>query len=141
MAEAIDMTWTENQIARIASLRMWPVRKPADVGCAGGKITDHWRSEQMASADCKAPQGVVAILTGPDGRQIANAADFDPSTSSGFDSREAQKTRAKRALARAAIKALSSPLLANAIDWYDAERIMEKMDCRIHFVLVGYDDT
>lgn len=89
------------------------------------------------------PQGVVAILVGQDGREIANTADFNSGSPGGFSQREAQEMRARRMLALKTMKALASPLLSDAISDYEAERILRKMcedGCRVVIVPVGYDD-
>lgn len=91
----------------------------------------------------RVPKGVVAILVAQDGRELANAADFDRGTPAGFSRQEAQESRARRALALAAMNALASPRLAEAIDTYTAERIMrtmcEQRGCRVVTVAVGYE--
>lgn len=89
------------------------------------------------------PQGIVAVLTGPDGREIATATDFHKGSPSGFDQNEAQTIRAKKALAAAAMRALASPRLSNAIDEYTAERIVTEMcnqGCNVVIVPVGYEE-
>ena len=70
----------------------------------------------------KIPQGIVAILTSPDGRELASASDFNTGRPAGFSQKQAQEIRARRSLAFEAMKKLSSPLLSNAIDAYDAEK-------------------
>jgi hypothetical protein len=87
------------------------------------------------------PNGVVAVLVGADGREIANAADFDAGAPAGFRRQEAQESRARRALALATMNALASPRLVEAIDACTAERIMRTMcnegGCRVVIVAVG----
>lgn len=90
----------------------------------------------------RTPKGVVAVLVGPDGRELANAADFSPSGPAGFSAREFQEMQAKRALALAAVAGLSSPTMANALDAYLAEQIMRAMcnrGCRVMVLPVGHE--
>jgi len=91
----------------------------------------------------RAPKGVVAVLMGPEGRELADACDFSRSGPAGFSAREFQEMQAKRALALAAVAGLSSPALANAVDAYMAEQIMRAMcnrGCRVVLIPVGYDE-
>lgn len=86
--------------------------------------------------------GVVAVLLGPDGRVIANAADFKLDTPGGYSLREAQQYRCLRALAIAVVDACASPMLRDAIDLYTAERIVAKLvnnGCKVHCIDVGGD--
>jgi hypothetical protein len=89
------------------------------------------------------PQGVVAVLVSKEGRPIVNAADFNLGKPGGFTQEEAQKIRVKSSLAMKAVHVLASPVLSDAIERYDAERILDKM-CRnggrVAFIEVGYDD-
>jgi myo-inositol-1-phosphate synthase len=88
------------------------------------------------------PQGIMAILVDSKGREVAHAADFNLGGPGGFSQQEAQRFRAKRILASSVIKNLSSPLLADAIEGYDAEKIMNKMcegGCNLMIVPIGYD--
>lgn len=91
-----------------------------------------------------APQGVVAVLIGPDGREVANAADFGGGGPAGFSRVDAQAMRARRALALATMKALASPLLSNAIELYQAERLVEEMcrtgGCKVLSIPVGHNE-
>lgn len=91
----------------------------------------------------RVPKGVVAVLVGSDGCEIANAADFDKGNLAGFSRQEAQESRARRALALATMNALAAPRLVQAIDAYTAERIMRTMcdehGCRVVIVPVGYE--
>ena len=91
------------------------------------------------------PQGMVAILIDKKGREIANATNFDEGAHGGFTQQEAQGIRAKQRLAYAVVRKLASPLLADAIDEYTAERIMGLMrdNCGFQLMIVpiGYDVT
>ena len=91
----------------------------------------------------RVPKGVVAILVGSDGREIANAAEFSAGAPAGFSRQDFQESQARRALAMAAMRALASPLLSDAIETYTAENIMRTMCnqvCRVVIVPVGYDE-
>lgn len=89
------------------------------------------------------PRGVIALLVGKDGRVIANASDFNTGGYGGFTLQEAQKLRVKRNLAHEVMRALSSPLICEAIETYDAEKIMNAMcsrcGCRVETVSVGHE--
>ena len=88
-------------------------------------------------------RGVVALFLGKDGRVIASVTDFSTGGYGGFSLHEAQKLRAKRSLAHEVIRVLSSPLICEAIETYDAEKIMGTMcsrcDCRVETVSVGHE--
>jgi hypothetical protein len=88
------------------------------------------------------PKGVVAVLVGPDGRELANAADFSRGAPAGFSPLQYQESQARRALALAAVAGLSSPEMAGAVDTYLAEQIMRAMcnqGCRVMTLPVGHD--
>ena len=91
----------------------------------------------------KPPQGVVAILVAPDGRELANVAEFGSSRPGGMSKREAQESMAHRSLALATMASLASPILSAAISSYMADQILREM-CqkgrRVLIVPVGYDD-
>lgn len=91
----------------------------------------------------RVPKGVVALLVGADGVEIANAAEFGAGAPAGFSRQQFQESRARRELACATMRALASPRLSDAIDLYTAERIMSVMctnGCRVVIVSVGYDE-
>ena len=75
----------------------------------------------------KNPQGVVAVLVGPDGRELANVAEFGSSRPGGMTQREAQESRAHRSLALAAVVALASNIMSDAVSIYIAEQILREM--------------
>lgn len=89
------------------------------------------------------PPGVVALFIGKDGRVLANASDFNSGGYGGFSLQQAQEMRAKRALSREVLSALSSPLVCEAIEAYDAEKIMNAMcsrcGCRVEIIAVGFE--
>jgi hypothetical protein len=87
------------------------------------------------------PKGVVAVLVGPDGRELAHAAEFGAGAPAGFTPREFQESCARRALAMATMRALASPLLSDAIESYTADQILRAMcnrGCRIVVVPIGH---
>ena len=91
----------------------------------------------------KTPKGIVAVLVGPDGRELANASNFGGGGPAGISQRERQESRACRSLALAAMAALASNILSAAISNYMAEQILCEMcqkGCRILIVPIGYDD-
>lgn len=89
------------------------------------------------------PRGVVALFLDKEGRVLASVTDFSTGGYGGFSLQEAQKLRAKRSLAHEAMRALSSPLICEAIETYDAEKIMGAMcsrcGCRVETVAVGHE--
>jgi hypothetical protein len=88
------------------------------------------------------PPGVVALFIGKDGRVIASVSDFDTSGYGGFTLQQAQEMRVKRSLAHEVLDKLSSPLICEAVDTYDAQKIMDSMcsrcGCRVEIVAVGH---
>ena len=91
----------------------------------------------------KTPKGIVAVLVGPDGRELANVSNFGGGGPAGISQRERQESRACRSLALAAMSALASNILSAAISSYMAEQILCEMcqkGCRILIVPIGYDD-
>ena len=91
----------------------------------------------------RVPKGVVAVLVGNDGCEIATATAFNTGAPAGFSRQQYQEIAARSDLALAAMRALASPRLTDAIDGYTAERIMRKMcdehGCRVVIVPVGYE--
>jgi len=88
------------------------------------------------------PRGVVAILIDKKGREIANATDFNEGAPGGSTQHEAQGIRAKKRLAYEVVKNLCSPVLAESIDEYTAQKIMDKMrdnGCKLVIVSIGYE--
>ena len=91
----------------------------------------------------RTPKGVVAILVGDDGSEIATATEFGTSAPAGFSRRDFQESQVRRALALATMRALASPRLSDHIEPYTAEQIVRSMcnkGCRVVIVPVGYDD-
>lgn len=91
----------------------------------------------------RTPKGVVAVLVGADGIELANAAEFGTSAPAGFSRRDYQESIVRRALAMATMRALASPRLSDAIELHTAEQIMRAMcngGCRVVIVPVGYEE-
>jgi hypothetical protein len=78
-------------------------------------------------SDQPAPQGVIAILTGPDGYVWATAADFAKFSPSGFSQKAAQEMRAKSTLAHEYIKISCHEMIAKVMLTHDCERIVEAL--------------
>lgn len=90
------------------------------------------------------PQGVIAIMTAPDGYVIATHADFDRSGYGGFKLWEAQKHRAGDMVKRKGVRAYCSDHLANALESYTIDRMAEDLiqrgKYRVTFRAIGYPD-
>lgn len=63
--------------------------------------------------------------------------DFARDTYGGFTLQESQEHRVTDRLARAVVKALSSSLLADNIDTYTCQRILEKIPGKVHVLPIG----
>jgi hypothetical protein len=70
------------------------------------------------------PQGVIAILTGPDGHVYAVGTDFNTSYSSGYTIKEAQECRAKRMMADLFVVNSCSGFVAKAMRDGDVDAIV-----------------
>lgn len=94
--------------------------------------------------DTPTPQGVVAILTAPDG-DVVVAHHFGRSKPGGFTLLEAQKHHAREALAREVLRQHCSDAVAGAIDTYRAKLIMgcltSQKGYRVSYHYIGYDDA
>ena len=73
------------------------------------------------------PQGVVVVVTDPDGRVIANAADFDTDRPGGFKLMEAQAFRARNTARREVIRAYCSPMLTDTLDGYAFQTLWDRL--------------
>lgn len=98
----------------------------------------------MPDTPTPTPQGVVAILTAPDGDTVV-AHHFGRSKPGGFTLLEAQKHYAREALARGTIREHCSYAVAEMIDTYRAEQIMgdlvNRKGYRISYHYIGHDDA
>lgn len=89
------------------------------------------------------PQGIIAIMTSPDGHVIATAADFNRSGIGGCKLWEAQLWRARDVVRWKAVRAYTSPVMANALDNYLCEQIANAMCSKGHKIscrAIGYED-
>lgn len=79
-----------------------------------------------------AAKGIVALFIGKDGRVITSVNDFSPGGYGG-----------KRSLAYEVMRDLASPLICEAIDAYDAEKILNALcsrcGCRVEIIVVGHE--
>lgn len=105
-------------------------------------LTEECGKSAVDSLVMPSPSGVVALFISKDGRVLANASDFNSSGYGGFSLRQAQEIRVKHSLAHEVMEKLSSPLICEAIDTYDAQKIMDSMcsrcGCRVEMVAVGH---
>lgn len=89
------------------------------------------------------PKGVVAIWISPDGHVIATKADFERQSFGGFKLHVAQAMRAEKFVQWAAVKAYSSPAMADCLGGYLLEQIAAELRRKGHRVVlraIGYDD-
>ena len=78
----------------------------------------------MAKPD---PQGVIAIVTAPDGSVVATATDFNRSGYGGCELYEAQGLRAEREAKRNAVKAYCSPAVTDALSTHLIEQVFDAL--------------
>lgn len=91
----------------------------------------------------KEPQGVIAILTGPDGDVIATDADFNRSTPGGCALWEGQKHRAQLGVKYKTVHAYCSTTFANAMSDYLIDQLVRALCSKGHkisFRGVGYPE-
>lgn len=88
------------------------------------------------------PQGIIAIMTAPDGEVIATHADFYRSTPGGCKLWEGQMWRARDQVKWAAVRAYCSPVIIAAIDNYTCTQIGDalcgKGGHKIAYRAIGY---
>jgi hypothetical protein len=86
--------------------------------------------------------GVLAIMTAPDGRVIATAADFERQAPGGYKLWEAQRYRARQQVKWATVRAYSSEVLVQAISDHMSEQIAAAL-CqkghRLTIKAIGWD--
>lgn len=73
------------------------------------------------------PTGMVAILTRSDGSVVATAADFGGLSPGYSEVTAAQELRSRAALANAMVRDLCVPDIAEVMQGYDAERLLDKL--------------
>lgn len=91
------------------------------------------------------PQGVVGILTGPDGYVWSSVTDFDRSGYGGYTQQEAQELRVKQALSYDFVRKTCSDVVLSVIQPYRCDEIVWALINQKGFkrtlVPVGYDDA
>jgi hypothetical protein len=89
------------------------------------------------------PKGVVAVMVGPDGREVCSVSHFGLDKPGGFELLEAQKHYAKVFLNGAVIRAMCSDDIAAVVRDYDAEQIVralcEKKGYKVHMISIGHE--
>ena len=87
-------------------------------------------------------KGVVAIFICKQGNIIESVADFDTGRPAGFDLKEAQSMRAKRALIGKVIRAYCSPALTDNISDYTFDCIFKDLinnGGKIRYDYIGHE--
>ena len=74
-------------------------------------------------------RGIVGILTAPDGQVIVTTTDFEMSGPGGFTRDEAQRSRARYALARELVRKYTYGDIGAVIENYTTTDILDKL-CR-----------
>jgi hypothetical protein len=94
--------------------------------------------------DNASPQGAIAIVHWPDGDILASCSDFGTDCYGGCSKYEGQKIRARDDVKRAAIRKLCHDDVANTIERYHLDAIIQsminKLGYSISFIPVGYED-
>ncbi len=72
-------------------------------------------------------EGTIAIFVNPRGDVIATACDFEKSGFGGFTLEQAQKIRCRNRINREIVSAYASPDLADNIESYTCERIVDDL--------------
>lgn len=89
------------------------------------------------------PPGMVGIFTDKTGRFVVTVSDFARDTPGGFSLRESQAYRVRLDLAREVIRAYCSPMILEAIQTHDCERIVNrlvKQGAKIMLIPIGHPD-
>jgi hypothetical protein len=89
------------------------------------------------------PQGVIAIMTAPDGNVIATAADFNRSGMGGCELWEAQMWRARDAVKWQAVRAYCSTIMIEALSNYTMTKIADELCSKGHKITlraIGWGD-
>lgn len=97
----------------------------------------------MAEPKANEPQGVIAIVTSPDGHVIATVADFARDGYGGCKLWEAQRMRATKFVWWEVVKAYSSPVLSDDLGDYLLDQIGEALRRKGHKLTlraVGYSE-
>lgn len=95
-------------------------------------------------SESKTPNGVVGVLTGPDGYVWASVSDFDSSGYGGFSLQEAQTRRVKQALALKFLDSTCNDIVVSVLDPHRCEEIVwalcSKKGFKRTIIPVGYED-
>ena len=89
------------------------------------------------------PRGVVAIFIAPNGFEGGVSYDFDQTAAGGMTLEMTQQHRAKIPLYRRIVANYASPVLAENIENYTAERIVKDMISkggRIEYISIGHEE-
>jgi hypothetical protein len=89
------------------------------------------------------PQGIIAIITTPEGSVAATSADFDRSGYGGFKLWEAQRMRAGDSVKRQAVRAYIGEFVGQHLHSYTVDKIIEdlvKGKWRVTYRAIGYPD-
>ena len=107
------------------------------------RIVKPKKRDQMEEAKQPEPQGVVAILTGPDGYVWSTAVDFeDYGNGCGFTLKEAQEMNARAALAREVVRKAGNPAIFDAMEQGSCniliDNLVRKKGFRVTINYIGY---
>ncbi len=98
----------------------------------------------MSDEKTTEPQGVIAIMTAPDGYVIATHADFERQSYGGFKLWDAQRMRTGEAVKRKAVRAYCSDHLVKALEAYTIDRMAEDLiqrgKYRVTYRAIGYPE-
>lgn len=83
------------------------------------------------------PPGVIAVFV-HEGRVVAHAADFNRSIAGGHTLQDAQKSRVRISIAQAVVRECCSGLVADNLDSYECERILQKLPGKTHLIPIGH---
>lgn len=92
--------------------------------------------------DAALPQGIVMLLTWPDGSALAEVSDFDRSGYGGFSLHQAQRLRCKDRIGRAALDRLANPIVGECMERYHVDAWLQKLTrdkgFKLHEIAIGY---
>lgn len=97
----------------------------------------------MEEHETQTIQGVVAVLTAPDGHVVVHAASFRGGSYGPFTGQEAQEERAKDLLSYRIIEELCHPVIPKCLLDYQAREIMRRMQDESYTVTIipiGYEE-
>lgn len=94
-------------------------------------------------SDKTTPPGVVGVFADKLGRVVATVSDFNRETPGGCSLRQGQTWRCQRLLALEVVRAYCSQMILEAIETYDAERILGRLcekGATTTFIPIGHSD-